>query len=114
VLYAYLNDCLVCLSRWYRLIKKAGFDFSIELPSSRFRRNIGAWAGQVLTPKGEPISEEEFSRRQNEFLPSDEDRIYVQSLMQQVTEPGKMAGWIAAPDRGINSLPVNYEYVVLQ
>jgi benzoyl-CoA 2,3-epoxidase subunit B len=28
-----------------------------------------------------------------------------------VTEPGKMAGWIAPPDRGVNNLPVDYEYV---
>ncbi len=34
--------------------------------------------------------------------------------MQQVTEPGKMAGWIAPPDRGINNLGVDYEYVRLQ
>jgi benzoyl-CoA 2,3-dioxygenase component B len=35
------------------------------------------------------------------------------SLMKQVTAPGKIAGWIAPPDRGINSLPVDYEYVKL-
>jgi len=29
----------------------------------------------------------------------------------QMTEPGKMAGWIAPPDRGINKQPVDYEYV---
>jgi benzoyl-CoA 2,3-dioxygenase component B len=28
-------------------------------------------------------------------------------------EPGKMANWIAPPDRGINKKPVNYEYVRL-
>jgi len=38
----------------------------------------------------------------------------VHSLMRRVTEPGKMAAWIAPPDRGINNLPVEYEYVRLQ
>ena len=33
--------------------------------------------------------------------------------MKPVTEPGKMAGWIAPPDRGINALAVDYEYVRL-
>ncbi len=33
--------------------------------------------------------------------------------MQRVVEPGKMAGWIAPPERGINNLPVDYEYVKL-
>jgi benzoyl-CoA 2,3-epoxidase subunit B len=37
----------------------------------------------------------------------------VASLMQRVVEPGKMAAWIAPPERGINSLPVEYEYVRL-
>ena len=30
-----------------------------------------------------------------------------------VYEPGKMAAWIAPPDRGINNNPVEYEYVKL-
>jgi benzoyl-CoA 2,3-dioxygenase component B len=30
-----------------------------------------------------------------------------------VTEPGKMASWIAPPARGINNNPVDYEYVHL-
>jgi benzoyl-CoA 2,3-epoxidase subunit B len=30
-----------------------------------------------------------------------------------VVTPGKMAGWIAPPDRGINNLAVDYEYVRL-
>jgi benzoyl-CoA 2,3-dioxygenase component B len=33
--------------------------------------------------------------------------------MRQVIEPGKLAGWIAPPDRGINNLAVDYEYVKL-
>jgi benzoyl-CoA 2,3-dioxygenase component B len=30
-----------------------------------------------------------------------------------VTEPGKMASWIAAPDRGINNNTPEFEYVKL-
>ena len=33
--------------------------------------------------------------------------------MQPVTEPGKMAGWIAPPLKGINALPNEFEYVKL-
>jgi len=29
----------------------------------------------------------------------------------RVTEPGKFANWIAAPARGINNQPVDFEYV---
>jgi benzoyl-CoA 2,3-epoxidase subunit B len=33
--------------------------------------------------------------------------------MQQITEPGKFAGWIAPPEGGINNLGPAYEYVRL-
>jgi benzoyl-CoA 2,3-dioxygenase component B len=35
----------------------------------------------------------------------------VASLMTPVTEPGKMASWIAAPSAGIHGRPVDFEYV---
>jgi benzoyl-CoA 2,3-dioxygenase component B len=28
-----------------------------------------------------------------------------------VTEPGKMAGWVAPPSRGVHQKPIDYEYV---
>jgi benzoyl-CoA 2,3-dioxygenase component B len=31
--------------------------------------------------------------------------------MQPVTEPGKIANWIAPPDRGINHHGFDFEYV---
>ena len=40
-------------------------------------------------------------------------REFVKSLMQRVVDPARMAGWIAPPEAGINSLPVDYEYVRL-
>ena len=49
----------------------------------------------------------------HEWIPSEADRAFVRSLMQRVVEPGKMAGWVAPPERGINNLPVEYEYVKL-
>ena len=47
------------------------------------------------------------------WLPTAEDKTHVQSLMQPVYEPGKVAGWIAPPRRGINDQPLDYEYVHL-
>jgi benzoyl-CoA 2,3-dioxygenase component B len=31
--------------------------------------------------------------------------------MHAVVEPGKIAGWVAPPTRGINGQPFEYEYV---
>lgn len=35
----------------------------------------------------------------------------MKSLQKQVVEPGKMAAWIAPPERGIDGKPVEFEYV---
>ena len=64
-----------------------------------------------LDPAGRPVSAEEFERRRAEWLPTDKDKAFVKNLMQPVLDPGKMAHWIAAPARGINGLPIEYEYV---
>lgn len=33
------------------------------------------------------------------------------ALRECVVEPGNMAGWIASPPRGIDSQPLDYDYV---
>ncbi len=85
----------------------------MSLPSTRFRRNIGIWAGVPTDPSGKPIPQEEFNARIAGWLPSEGDQAYILSLMHGVYEPGKMAAWVAPPDRGINNNPVAYEYVRL-
>jgi benzoyl-CoA 2,3-dioxygenase component B len=98
---------------WNRTIAKAGVNVQLALPSPRFRRSIGSWAGQFVDPSGKSVGAEAWHAQQHAWLPSDGDRAFVKSLMQRVIEPGKMAAWIAPPDRGINNLPVDYEYVRL-
>lgn len=109
----YVKDCNVGLTRWNMGIKRAGVEFEFKLPSTRFRRSVGVWAGIPTNLEGNPISAAEFEAKKTEWLPSDEDQKFIQSLMHRVTEPGKMAGWIAPPDRGINAQAVEYEYVKL-
>jgi benzoyl-CoA 2,3-epoxidase subunit B len=111
---AYLKDCEQGMARWNRVIEKFGYDFRMTLPSARFRRNVGSWAGVPTDTSGKPTSREEFNARQSEWLPTDEDRAFVYSRMHGVFEPGKIASWIAPPERGINGLPFEYEYVRLQ
>jgi benzoyl-CoA 2,3-dioxygenase component B len=111
---SYLKDCEIGLKRWNRSIERAGSAFRLTLPSKRFRRSIGSWVNQPVDPQGNLLPREEYDSRLHEWIPSDDDRAFVRSLMQKVIVPGKMAGWIAAPDRGINNLPLDYEYVRLQ
>jgi len=110
---SYLKDCEIGLKRWNRQIERAGFDLRLTLPSSRFRRSIGAWVGLPVDPQGKLVSKELFAKSLGSWIPSEADRAFVHSLMKRVAEPGKMAAWIAPPERGINNLPVEYEYVKL-
>ena len=109
----YVKDCNIGLTRWNMGIKRAGVAFEFALPSTRFRRSVGSWAGMHTDPQGTPITAAEFDARKDDWLPTPADISFVKSLMQRVTEPGKMAGWIAPPDRGINANPVEYQYVKL-
>jgi benzoyl-CoA 2,3-epoxidase subunit B len=110
---AYLHECANAVERWNRLIAAAGAGFRLCLPSPRFHRAIGAWAGVSTDPEGRPITAAAWQEQQSDWLPTAADRAFVGSLMQRVVEPGRMAGWIAPPERGINDLPIDYEYVRL-
>jgi benzoyl-CoA 2,3-dioxygenase component B len=57
------------------------------------------------------VSEREWNDKVSEWLPTDEDRAFVASLMGRVVEPGKFAQWIAPPVMGINRQPIEFEYV---
>ena len=107
----YKKDCERVLTRWNRALEESGVSFRVSLPEVRFHRRQGIYAGQHFDPRGEPVSAAEFERRRYEWLPSDDDRAYVGSLMKPVYEPGKMANWIAAPNRGVDGQAVEYEYV---
>ena len=111
---AYVRDCDLGLKRWNRLIEKAGHSLRLSLPSTRFSRNIGNWAGVPTDTIGQPIGGQDFAARLTEWLPTESDQAFILSLMHGVHEPGKMAAWIAPPDRGINNNPVEYQYVRFQ
>ena len=58
------------------------------------------------------MSKEQWNARRRHWLPSESDYAFVQSLMaRRVVEPGKFANWIAPPRTGINSQPLDFEYV---
>ena len=109
----YIKDNEKGIDYWNRVLEKEGLDFRFKLPHRRFQRSVGEYAGQPFTPEGELIDQETFDRMRDEWLPTAADKAFVKSLMKPVTEPGKFAGWIAPPLRGINSQPIEFEYVKL-
>ena len=110
---AYSEDCLKGLRRWNRLIAEAGVDFELSLPHPGFNRAVGVFAPYDISPDGRVLTAAEWEAKRDEWLPTDADREYITSLMSPNFEPGRMAGWIAPPARGINTRPVEYEYVQL-
>ena len=109
----YVADCQRGVDRWNAIIKKHGIDFELRLPHRGFHRAIGNCAELRVSPDGRVISQAEWDARKNDWLPTPEDQAHVASLMTPVVEPGKFAGWIAPPARGINGQPVEFEYVKL-
>jgi benzoyl-CoA 2,3-dioxygenase component B len=109
----YISDSERGLARWNKFIADEGLSARLYLPSKRFHRHVGEFAGTYFNVEGNPISQEDFERHKQEWLPTREDREYVQSLMHPVTEPGKIASYIAPPSSGINGKPFDFEYVRL-
>jgi benzoyl-CoA 2,3-epoxidase subunit B len=107
----YTREIQAGLDRWNRIPEKLGIPFRMTLPHLGFHRKIGNFAGQYISPDGKVLSKEEWERRSVAWLPSDEDHAFVGSLMGRVVEPGRFANWIAPPARGINNLPIEFEYV---
>jgi benzoyl-CoA 2,3-dioxygenase component B len=107
----YIEDCQRGVDRWNKRIREAGIDFELTLPSRRFHRHIGSFAEVECDPAGELLSPEAWAAGRDAWLPTEADDVYVEELMAPVTEPGKIARWIAPPRRGINGKPFEFEYV---
>jgi benzoyl-CoA 2,3-dioxygenase component B len=99
------------VDRWNRILAGHGVDVELKLPHRGFHRAIGTFAEVKVSPDGRVLSEAEWDARRAEWLPTEGDEAFVESLMQPVVERGKFAGWIAPPARGINGQPVDFEYV---
>ena len=107
----YIKDSIGGVERWNKVLAKAGVANRLSVPHKAFHRNIGALSRVKVSPDGRVVSEAEWNLMVNQWLPSNEDRAYVASLMGRVVEPGKFANWISPPVMGINRQGVDFEYV---
>ena len=108
---AYIEDDLNGIRMWNRELKAADIDFEFTLPHRRFNRTVGQWSEARFDPEGKILSEAEWSSRKHEWLPSPAEKAFVKSLMKQELGVGKVANWIAPPNKGINDQAFEYEYV---
>ena len=107
----FIRDSVAGVGRWNRVISKTGVNFELKVPHKAFNRRIGPLAQIRVAPDGRVVSQAEWDANVHHWLPTPEDRAFVQTLMGRVVEPGKFANWIAAPAMGINKQPINFEYV---
>ncbi len=105
----YTVDCQKGIDRWNRTLSDVGVE--LRLPHVGFSRAVGTFAGRRVSPDGRLITEAEWAAGVDNWLPTDDDKAHVESLMTAVREPGKMAGWVAPPSTGIHQQPVDFEYV---
>jgi benzoyl-CoA 2,3-dioxygenase component B len=110
----YVNDCSNGTVRWDKIMEKADIPFRMRLPHVAFHRQIGEFMNVHTDMDGNILSDAEWERRKGEFLPSDSDRDFIESLMQPERQPGKFAGWIASPKVGIDNKPGDFEYVKIE
>jgi benzoyl-CoA 2,3-dioxygenase component B len=107
----YIKDTVSGVGRWNKVIQKCGVEFRLAVPHKGFNRRIGALAGLKIAPDGRILSETEWHAKVREWLPTDDDRSFVRSLMGRVTDPGKFANWIAPPEKGVNKKEGDFEYI---
>jgi benzoyl-CoA 2,3-epoxidase subunit B len=107
----FVGDCEGSLTRWNKVIEKAGYAFRLALPHVAFNRRIGEFAGLRADAAGQVMPDAEWDAVSAGLLPSTEDNLYITSLMQPALETGAFAGWIAPPNAGIDNKPGDFEYV---
>ena len=107
----YTKDCAGGVERWNKIIEKEGIKFRLELPHVAFHRQIGEYRDIHVSAKGVIMSEADWAKARDLYLPSESDGDFIKSLMKPVFQPGKFASWIAAPKVGIDNKPGDFEYV---
>jgi benzoyl-CoA 2,3-dioxygenase component B len=107
----YTSDCENGIARWNKIIETYGIAYRLKLPHVAFHRQIGEFRDAHATPDGLLISEGEWQKAKDRYLPTADDAAFIESLMTPVAEPGRYAGWISPPKMGIDNKPGDFEYV---
>src|SRR5690606_8702383 len=68
----FIKDSIGGVSRWNKVIEKAGHSFRLQVPHKAFNRRIGGLSGIRVSPTGEVVSEAEWRENEDKWLASDE------------------------------------------
>ena len=109
----FVGDCAGGLRRWNGELEARDIGYEITLPHIAFNRAIGEFAELSVTPEGRIVDAPEWEAGRAQWLPAEDDRAFIEQLMQPVATPGEFASWIAPPSKGIATKPIEFEYVRL-
>ncbi|MCF8589923.1 benzoyl-CoA 2,3-epoxidase subunit BoxB [Gordonia liuliyuniae] len=109
----YVADCANGVARWNQELEDAELEQRLTLPHEGFHRKVGVYADVHVSPDGDVLDAAAWEAHKDGWLPSDADRQAVAALMVPEYEYGEFASWIAPPKTGINSQPVEFDYVHL-
>ena len=109
----FIEDCRGGIGRWNRELSSRDIDFEIVLPHIAFNRKIGEFAELDVASDGEIVEAAHVDAMRDQWLPTNDDQAFFESLMLLQTDPGEFAGWIAPPARGIHNQPTDFKYVRL-
>jgi benzoyl-CoA 2,3-dioxygenase component B len=107
----FVDDCLSGIGRWNREIAEHHVDFELRLPHIAFNRRVGEFAGLPVDPAGNALDEHAHRAGLGEWLPTGDDAVFVEELMQPQYDTGEFASWIARPSKGVMGQPLDFEYV---
>lgn len=110
---SYTLDNVKALEKWNKELSSHHIQCELSLPHKRFNRSVGEYMNHHFDPSGDPITAEVWTARRHDWLPCEDDKKFVKSLMKPVTAEGKVAAWIAPPAKGINGQPLDFRYVML-
>ena len=107
----YITDCAKVVARWNRKLAEIDSPMRLQLPSKRFNRHQGIYAGHHFDPGGNLVDEATWEANRDRWLLTEEDNAYVRSLSVAVLEPGQVAHWIRPPSKGVGGQPASFRYV---
>ncbi len=87
----YSRDCAGGVERWNKIIEKEGVKFRLELPHVAFHRQIGEFRNVHTSPKGIILSDSDWAKVKDDYIPSLSDGEFITSLMKPTFEAGQYA-----------------------
>lgn len=93
----YINEVATVVRRFNSVLAEYGIEQRLALPHERFNRKIGPCRNMHFDLQGRPLDPQQSAAYLAAHLPSDAELAGVEALMVPVTEPDRMAGWLAPP-----------------